>query len=163
MTVSTGPDHSCAVSASAGLHCWGNNDKGQLGDATPVTVPVTTPSAIALPGATAVAVGLSSTSAIANEQLYGWGESSDGALGDPITIDPAGPDLAVPTLASGLTGWTTVSAAEALSCGTRGDEVWCWGRSRGGGGMGNGVWNSTSGSSQAKYFGQVITGVTDLS
>ena len=153
--VSAGTDHSCGVSASAGLHCWGNSDRGQLGDGTATASSV--PVAIALPGVTSVAVGLHSTCATANEQLHCWGYGNYGALGDPATIDPA-VDYWRPTLASGLTGWTSVVSAEELACATRGDQVWCWGRTRGGGGLGNGVWDGSSG----RYWGQIADGASAL-
>ena len=159
-TVSTGSDHTCAVSASAGLHCWGNNDKGQLGDGT--VVAARTPVAIALPGVASIAVGLRSTCAVASEQLYCWGYGFYGALGDPTTIDPA-VDHPTPTLASGLTGWTSVASAEELACGARGEEIWCWGRSRGGGGLGNGVWDSGSFNNPSRYWGRIVESASALS
>ena len=153
--VTAGPDHNCALSPTAGIQCWGNNTHGQLGNgmttASPMPVTAAGPT-----GAVAIAVGLLSTCAIDDSsQLWCWGYAGNHALGDPAVIDPASGDKLAPTIASGLQGWTSVSAGEELACGQRGDEAWCWGLTRGGGGLGNGVWSSYG-------WGQIASGVTDL-
>lgn len=152
--------HTCAISESQGLLCWGAGYYGELGDGTYVDNLM--PVSVKLPAtvrATHVAVGLYSTCAITDtSELYCWGYASDNALGDPAVVTPqlSGAYTNVPIRGSDLTGWTSLVSAEELVCGLRGDEVYCWGRSYGGGGLANGVWG-TSG------FQKIATGATAVS
>jgi alpha-tubulin suppressor-like RCC1 family protein len=151
-----GVGHACAISASAGLWCWGSNSYGELGDgtATPSLVPVQ----IALPAPpTSVAAGAYSTCATtAGGELYCWGYAASGALGDPAVIPLSSGNRTTPSLASGLPGWTRVASGEQWTCGLRGNEVWCWGLSAASG-LGNGIWRRGSG------WGRVTGDATDLS
>ncbi len=157
-TVSLGRNHSCAISRTGGLHCWGYNYYGEVGNGGPLYTgtPVLTPAAISLPGATSVAVAAYSTCAVAGGQLYCWGYQYSSVLGDPALTDTCTGPRAEPALSSGLSGWTTVSASQYMSCGLRGDEVWCWGIAVGGGGLGKGVWNGNG-------WGRVTLGASDVS
>jgi len=103
-----------------------------------------------------LAAGAVSTCATtASLELYCWGNANNNQLGDPAVIPPSGTKL-TPTLASGLTGWTKVASDEQWVCGLRGDEVWCWGFSFSGAGLGNGVWN------RGRGWGRVTGGASAL-
>ncbi len=157
-SVSLGRNHACAISRTGGLHCWGLNYYGEVGNNAPLYTAtlVLAPTAIALPDTTSVAVAGYSTCAVAAGKLYCWGYPYQAVLGDPAVVDACGGARAAPTLASGLEGWTTVSASQFMSCALRGDEVWCWGFALGGGGLGQGVWNGNG-------WGRVTVGATDIS
>lgn len=156
-TVSLGRGHACAISRTGGLHCWGRNSNGQVGNGTaPSGTAITTPQPIALPDATSVAVAATSTCAVAAGQLWCWGNPSSTRLGDPALTDTCASSRIVPALSSGLDGWSKVSASQTMSCGLRGDEVWCWGFANGGGGLGKGVWNGNG-------WGRVTIGASDIS
>jgi alpha-tubulin suppressor-like RCC1 family protein len=156
-SVSLGRNHSCAISRTGGLHCWGYNYYGEVGNnAALYGPPVMMPTAIALPGVTSVAVAAYSTCAVADGQLYCWGYVSSNVLGDPALTNTCDGPRVVPALSSGLSGWTTVSASQFMSCGLRGDEVWCWGVAVGGGGLGKGVWGGNG-------WGRVTLGASDVS
>jgi alpha-tubulin suppressor-like RCC1 family protein len=157
-SVSLGRHHACAISESYGLHCWGYNYYGQVGIGAAVYTSerVMQPTAVALAGVTSVAVAAYSTCAVADGQLYCWGYHGNNVLGDPaLTVACNGPRT-TPALASGLTGWTSVTAAQQMSCALRGDEVWCWGVAQGGGGLGRGVWGGNG-------WGRVTIGASDVS
>lgn len=148
--------HTCAISASTGLWCWGGNHNYELGTGT--NIESLTPVQIALPSPPiSVAAAAYSTCVTTEDQsLYCWGYGINGQVGDPTLVDPTVNHQPSPVLASGLTGWTQVYAAEQALCGLRADEVWCWGAS-GSGGLGNGVWSGS------RVFSRIASGVTALS
>ncbi len=146
--------HTCAISRSTGVWCWGDGSSGQLGNAR-FNVKLE-PQAAGLVGATRIAVGLDSTCAIADGTLYCWGRATQGALGDPDLVDPDGENQATPVQASLLGGWIDIAAAQRHACGLREDgSVYCWGTARAGG-LGRGLWNHQRG------FGKVLDGATAL-
>jgi alpha-tubulin suppressor-like RCC1 family protein len=153
-SVTMGRQHACAISATGGLHCWGDNNDGELGVGDQVDKYVPTP--VLLPGATSVAVAARSTCAVAAGQLYCWGEEGGSRLGDPALIDTCAGNRALPVLASGLTGWTRVTASQSMACALRGDEVWCWGTAQNVGGLGKGTWGGNG-------WGRVTLGASDVS
>ena len=88
VSISTGSFHTCALTLSGGLKCWGNNDFGQLGDNT--TTDRTTPVSVSglTSGVAALAVGNAHTCALMTEGgVKCWGYNSSGRLGDGTNID----------------------------------------------------------------------------
>lgn len=92
-TVTTGGDHSCAITTAGALFCWGRNHQGQLGDDSSedrlVPVPVDT-SARGLGPRNVVAVDggwWHSCALTGNGRVYCWGFNLNGQLGDG-TLDP---------------------------------------------------------------------------
>ena len=97
--VSSGSFHTCAVTASGNLYCWGNGSFGRLGNNSNTNV--ATPSRVLQGGASAVStdnnganlVNVSSVSAgiyntcavTASGNLYCWGRGDSGQLGDNST------------------------------------------------------------------------------
>jgi alpha-tubulin suppressor-like RCC1 family protein len=80
--MASGRDHSCALSTTATLRCWGDNTFGEIGDGTTDDRP--TPVAVPLPsGVLSVGAGNDHTcAALRNADVYCWGLDSDGQLGD---------------------------------------------------------------------------------
>lgn len=96
--VVAGSGHTCAVTDSGGVQCWGHNFLGQLGDgmasfskALPVAVNGLDREV------SAIAVGLWHTCALIDDTLRGggrvhcWGRNLDGQLGDGTAISHSQP------------------------------------------------------------------------
>ena len=81
--ISAGDFHTCAVTASGGVKCWGANTSRQLGHGlvSSSTVPVNVGGAIPLTGATAVDAGGEHTCAIVAGFVKCWGKNFSGQLG----------------------------------------------------------------------------------
>jgi alpha-tubulin suppressor-like RCC1 family protein len=85
--VATGSWHSCALSSSGTVNCWGRNAAGQLGDGTgqgstnPVEV-------LGLDDVRQVSAGEEYTCAVRwNGEVYCWGSNYGGRLGDGTTTN----------------------------------------------------------------------------
>jgi alpha-tubulin suppressor-like RCC1 family protein len=155
-------NHTCAIYGSGGLHCWGLNASGQLGDGTTTNsaIPVVVPG---LTGVTSVSTGRVHTCALTQGVVKCWGDGSDGQLGNGTTNSSPTP---VPVV-----GLSTVSnQAVALAVGadfscaqmqnilSGASTVRCWG--------GNSVGQVGSGSASPQVFAPAtvsgLTGVTHL-
>jgi hypothetical protein len=83
LDVADGAYHTCAVTALGGVRCWGNNDRGQLGDGTYVstTLPVNVVGLSA--GVQAMTAGHAHNCALpGGGGMECWGHASHGQLGD---------------------------------------------------------------------------------
>ena len=123
--IAAGDAHTCALTSSGGVKCWGDNSFGQLGDntttqrLTPVDVSSLT-SAVA-----AIAAGVSHTCALtAAGGVKCWGFNGFGQLGDNSTTNRS-----IPTDVAGLTsGVSAIKAAYSHTCALmQGGGVKCWG------------------------------------
>jgi alpha-tubulin suppressor-like RCC1 family protein len=118
-SIVTGAGTTYAFNADGSLWAWGWNDSGQIGPATPRSVPV--PVSLGHRFA-AVAGGSDHTLALEPDgSLWAWGGNVSGQLGDGTTTDRAEP-------AAIGTGFVRVAAGRSHSLGLRADgSLWAWG------------------------------------
>ena len=122
--IAAGSEHTCALTASGAIWCWGANFSGQLGDGTNVNrnmpVNVSGPSV----GATEIAAGSEHTCAVIASGVKCWGANSSGQLGDGTNVNRN-----TPVNVFGPSGGVTAIAAgsEHTCVLTAGGTIWCWG------------------------------------
>lgn len=125
--------HACAVLAGGRVRCWGNNDRGQLGDGS--TTDRSTPVQVRdVASARQVAVGPAHSCALlADRTVRCWGAGTSFELGNPLPLDQ---HTAVQVL--GLPPATVLTAGGSFdpggkpvgfSCALSVDGTeWCWGK-----------------------------------
>ena len=123
--ISAGGFHTCAVTASGAVKCWGYNNYGQLGIGVGSNESAPTAVTGLATGAAAVATGSFHTCAVTSAgAVKCWGLNSSGQLGNGSTDNSFTP-VAVPSLTSGV---AAVSAGVAHTCAlTTAGAVKCWG------------------------------------
>lgn len=121
--IAAGGHHTCALTGSGEVRCWGRNNYGQIGDGT--TYLRTQPVPVRLPAqASSVTAGYAHTCAVRDDgTAMCWGSNTSGQLGDNTTISRR-----TPVLVNGLTPVRTLAAGGAHTCASLNDgSVRCWG------------------------------------
>ena len=128
--IAAGNGHTCAVTTTGTVKCWGLNFFGQLGDNsttyrnTPVDV-IAGPSLPALNGVSAITTGLNHTCVLIGGGAKCWGDNGQGQLGDGSTTQRLTP-VDVSGLAAGV---VSIAAAGTHTCAvTSGGGIKCWGQ-----------------------------------
>jgi alpha-tubulin suppressor-like RCC1 family protein/uncharacterized protein YjdB len=130
VSITLGANHSCAVTDTAVLYCWGANGTGQLGagdsPAGCVSDACSSPIQVSASSFVAASAGEFHTCALTGQRVaYCWGEGTSYQLGDRSGINMSTPRLVL----GGLT-WRSISAGEVHTCGVTIQNVaYCWGGS----------------------------------
>jgi alpha-tubulin suppressor-like RCC1 family protein len=131
--LAAGDSHTCALTNSGGVKCWGWNEYGQLGDGT---IDATSPDPFQITpvdvsglseGVVAIAAGTEHTCALMDAAHGGgvkcWGRNHRGQLGDGTEMDRL-----TPVDVKGLSDVVAIAAGHLHTCAlTRGGGVKCWG------------------------------------
>lgn len=135
--VAGGSAHYCATNSSGGVHCWGYNLSGQLGDNS--SIQRNAPVQVVGVGGTGTLSSISSVAASPDGQhvcalsntgtVYCWGNNSNGQLGDNSSIQRTYPVQVVGIGGTGtLSGISKIAVGQDHSCATTtGGDVYCWG------------------------------------
>lgn len=121
----TGGDHGGCAIANARAWCWGQNQRGEVGDGTTTLRRVPT-MVVGLEQASSVATGSSHSCALASDHtVWCWGSNGFGQLARlPIDSTPA----LTPVQISGLRDVLAIAAGNHHTCAIDGSgAVWCWG------------------------------------
>ncbi len=128
--ISTGSGHTCVV-ANGSAYCWGYGWPGQIGNGSTTTIlvadAVDTSGALSEKSIESIVAGSEQTCAVADGNLFCWGNNNHGVLGDDTTINRTTP-VAVNT-GSGLgdkrVSYHDISYGHA--CALASGEAYCWG------------------------------------
>lgn len=122
-SLSLGSNHSCAVSASGIVSCWGNNTNGELGYSG---ASASTPTAVS-GNYLKVSAGFTHTCAIGSTGglVYCWGNNTYGQLGNNTTTSSPTP-VTVSTISNAI----EISSGANHTCAiTTSNDLYCWGNS----------------------------------
>lgn len=135
--IATGWGHTCALTLSGDVYCWGDNGEGQLGNDS-IAVSTPTPTRVHLPaGVASIALGAGQwhTCAVsADATAYCWGQNNWGQVGSAakdtcLTQDgTTQPCSRTPVLAAAGLGLVTIGGGWGHTCALGSDgATYCWG------------------------------------
>lgn len=129
-----GADHTCTQTTTpAGLHCFGNNANGRIGNGS-ITGTSETPYAHSIPDVRVVGAGGSHSCVATSTSLFCWGDNGVGQIG----LGSMGGEYASPTEVTTLPGAPTdLALGQDHTCAIVSDRLFCWG-GNGSGQLGDG-------------------------
>ena len=140
--ISSGGKHTCALTKSGGVKCWGDGTSGQLGNgsydtiSSPVDVIAAEGSSDSLFGMVQISSGGDHTCALTTSQkVVCWGDRNYGQLG----LGVSNANSAAPVMLPSLSGIVQISSGGKHTCAlSHVGTIACWGRGDSGQ-LGNGV------------------------
>ncbi len=125
VSVATGWEHSCAVHRNGTVSCWGDNNRGELGDGVVESVALDPVSVIGIDDALDADAGHWHTCALHRSgQVSCWGWNADGQLGNggDGVVSPT------PVRVDGISDAVAVALGSEHSCALHATgEISCWG------------------------------------
>lgn len=125
VSVATGWEHSCAVHRSGKVSCWGDNNRGELGDGVVESVALDPVGVIGIDDALDADAGNWHTCAVHRSgQVSCWGWNADGQLGNGASevLSPT------PVRVDGISDAVAVALGSEHSCALHATgEISCWG------------------------------------
>ena len=125
--VAMGYTHACAITQTGAVSCWGDNNKGQLGDGTQTQRLQATPVLGLAAKATQLALSYDSSCALLETGLVQcWGSNSQGELAIPsTTVFSASPKTL--TIGSNLKAKRLVAGNHHVCAISENNSLFCWG------------------------------------
>ncbi len=128
LSVATGQGHTCAIASDRSLWCWGRNTDSELG-VGPISGQLRTPAQVG--SATdwrEVATGQNSSCGIrGNGELWCWGQSIEGSLGNGVSDETVEFPKQIGAAADFVHIFVNTFHSCALKPASAGN-LWCWGR-----------------------------------
>jgi alpha-tubulin suppressor-like RCC1 family protein len=137
--ISNGGGHTCALTTSGEMWCWGYNTSGQIGDGTTGAViagqqagrsravQVLKSAGVPLTGVSDMVAGSYHTCAIISGEAWCWGLNDKGQLGDGTTTNRLYPVKVILTNGSTLANVSSISAGTGHTCAVANNKALCWG------------------------------------
>lgn len=125
VSVSAGAAHTCALSSSGAVQCWGSNGFGELGTGDQIQRNSPTASIALGSGVTSIGGGYLFTCAVINGGVKCLGRNTWGTLGNGTTNSNA--NLVAQTAIAAGSGATSVAGFTAHACGVVSGGLRCWG------------------------------------
>ena len=166
--ISAGWDHTCALTTTNAVYCWGENKDGEVGDGSRTDRLKAVPVSGLASGVAQVSAGNNQTCALlTGGTVKCWGNNAHGQLGDGTSARRT-----TPTTVTGLSGVAQISAGFNHTCAvTTSGAAKCWGANESGE-LGNGkvtdqhspvtVYHAGSGVAQISAGGFKKKGMTCL-
>ncbi|MBU1070514.1 hypothetical protein KJ975_13185 [Myxococcota bacterium] len=121
--IAAGGDHTCALTTSGAVYCWGENSSGQLGIGN--NIDKTTPTAVS--GLLSGMVGLTAGFAHTCVTVYRggakcWGKNNKGQIGNNGLLNQLTPDDVINDF-----NMSYIAAGVSHTCAIKGNYAYCWG------------------------------------
>jgi alpha-tubulin suppressor-like RCC1 family protein len=130
-SITAGIWHTCALGSDAKAYCWGNDQFGQLGNGSTLTLDQHSPFPVEMPAGvsfSSITAGSYHTCALGSDaSAYCWGSDGAGRLGngDTLTLPQDSPSLV--DMPTGVT-FSSITAGFGHTCALGSDDrAYCWG------------------------------------